>query len=75
MVFEKYSNIRYQENPSSGNRAVLRVYGLTDMMELIAVFRNFANAPKNGTGLFLRKREDFPVSYSEVSCHRWWECI
>ena len=41
----KYSNIKFDENPSHGSRVV--PCGRTDMMKLIVAFRNFANAPKN----------------------------
>jgi len=48
-IFEKYSNIRFQENPPSGSRVV--PCGQTDWrtfkLKLIAAFHNFANAPKN----------------------------
>jgi hypothetical protein len=44
--FDKYSNIKFHENPFSGSRVVPR--GRTDRRnEAITVaFRNFANAPK-----------------------------
>jgi hypothetical protein len=44
-IFEKYSNVRFHENPSSGNRVVLcgRTDGQTDRN--VVTFRNFANAP------------------------------
>jgi hypothetical protein len=47
--FEKYSNIKFHENPSSGSRAVAcgQRGGRTDMTKQIVAFRNFANAPKN----------------------------
>jgi hypothetical protein len=45
-VLEKYSNIKFYGNPSSGSRVV--PCGRTDMPKLIVAFRNFANAPKNG---------------------------
>jgi len=41
-IFEKYSYIKFNGNPSSGNRVV--PFGRT---KLILAFRNFANAPKN----------------------------
>ena len=46
-IFQKYSNIKFHENPSSGSRVV--PYGQTDRPDeaKTAVFRNFANAPKN----------------------------
>jgi len=42
-ILEKYSNINFTENPSSGGRVVL--CGQTDMTKIIAALRNFANAP------------------------------
>jgi len=49
MIFEKYSNIKLHENPSSWSRVVPcgRTNGQTDMTKLIVAFRNFASAPKN----------------------------
>jgi len=44
-IFVKYSNIKFHENPSSGNRAVPR--GQTDVTKLTHDFRNYAAAPKN----------------------------
>jgi hypothetical protein len=44
-VFEKYSIIKFFENPSSENRVA--PYGRTDMTKLTVAFRSFANAPKN----------------------------
>ena len=43
-IFEKSSCIRFNQNPSCGNRVV--PCGQTDMTKLIVVFRGFANAPK-----------------------------
>ena len=42
-IFEKYSNIKFNENPSSGRRIVARgrTSGQTDMTKLIVAFRNF----------------------------------
>jgi len=48
-IFEKYSNIKFHENPLSGNRVVhasRRKEWRTDMAKLIAVFCDFANVPK-----------------------------
>jgi len=42
-IFEKYSNIKFHENPFSGSRVV--PYGRTHMTKLTAAFHNFANAP------------------------------
>jgi hypothetical protein len=48
-IFEKYSNIKFHENPSCGSRVVPcgKMDGRTDLMKLIVAFRNFANALKN----------------------------
>jgi len=48
-IFEKYTNAKFHENPSSGSRDVPcgRRNAQTDMMMLILTFHNFANAPKN----------------------------
>jgi hypothetical protein len=43
-IFEKFSNVKFHENPSSGSRVVPCVQ--TDMTKLVAAFRDFANAPK-----------------------------
>jgi hypothetical protein len=47
-IFEKSSDIRFHENPSSGNRLVPcgQTDGRTDKTKLIIVFRSFANPPK-----------------------------
>jgi len=51
-IFEKHTNIKLHENPSSGGRVVPsgqtdgRRAG-TDTTKPIVVFRNFAKAPKN----------------------------
>jgi hypothetical protein len=47
-IFEKYSNIEFHENPSSGRRFAAR--GRTDGHEkLIVAFRSSVNALKNST--------------------------
>jgi hypothetical protein len=50
-ILGKYSNIKFQENSSSGSRVVPcgRTDGQTDLTKLIVTLRNFANAPKNWT--------------------------
>jgi len=45
--FPKYSNIRFNENESSGSRAV--PCGRTDMTQPIVAIRKFANASNNNT--------------------------
>jgi hypothetical protein len=46
-IFEKYSDIKFHENPSLGSRVPCgRADGQTDITKLIVAFRNFAIAPK-----------------------------
>ena len=57
-TFEKYTNIKFNENRSSGTPVVpcertdreagRQADRQTDMTKLIVAFRNFANAPKDG---------------------------
>ena len=47
-IFEKSSNIKFHENPSSGSRVV--PFGRTNMMKQIVAFRHFTNAPQNHSG-------------------------
>ena len=48
-IFEKYSNINFNENPPSGSHVVQcgRTAGQTDTRKITAAFRNFAKASKN----------------------------
>jgi hypothetical protein len=46
LIFEKYSNIEFHENPSNRSRVVPS--GRADMTKLVAAIRNFSNSPKNG---------------------------
>jgi hypothetical protein len=54
-IFEKLSNIKFQENPSSGSRVVpcgqmdRQTKGWTAMTKLMVAFRNFENVPRNDT--------------------------
>jgi hypothetical protein len=43
-IFEKYSNTKFNENPSSGSHDVLCIQA--DMAKLIVAFHKFADAPK-----------------------------
>jgi hypothetical protein len=49
-IFEKVSNIKFNQNPFSGSRVV--PCGQMDMTKLIVAFRNFANAPRKSLGTF-----------------------
>jgi type III secretion system FlhB-like substrate exporter len=66
--FEKYSNIKFNENSSSGSRVVQ--CGQTHMTKLIVDFRNFANAPINENEIMkseLTQLEVSPfISYNKV---------
>ena len=53
-IFEKRSNIKFHENPSSGSRVVPCGQMETDMTKLTVAFRHFANAPKMAVTLFQR---------------------
>jgi hypothetical protein len=44
-ILEKYSNIKFHENLSSGNGVV--PWRQRDVPKLMVAFSNFANAPKN----------------------------
>jgi hypothetical protein len=67
-IFEKVSNIKFQQNPSSGSRVV--PYGQTgrqtDMTKLIVAFHNFANAPKN-TKIKKKVNVQWAVKRREIS--------
>jgi len=49
-IFEKSSNIKFNENPSSGNRVV--PYGRTDMTKLIIAFAILRTRLKTREGYF-----------------------
>jgi hypothetical protein len=51
---EKYRDIKFNENPSNGSRVSPRgqTDRQTDMTQLIAAFRNFANAPRKRSSRF-----------------------
>jgi hypothetical protein len=56
--FEKFSIIKFHENPSSGSRVVAcgrtdrQTDRQTDMTKVIVSFRNFAYAPKTDAEMF-----------------------
>jgi len=52
-IFEERSNIRFNENPSSGRGVVScgLEEGQTDMTQIIVALQNFSNVPKTGLRL------------------------
>jgi hypothetical protein len=58
LVFEKYSNIKFHENLSSGSRVVPCgqtdgwMDGQTDMTKLVVAYRSFAKAPNKSDNSF-----------------------
>jgi hypothetical protein len=66
-VFNKYSNIIFNENASSGSRGVScrRIGGQTDVTNLIVAFRNFVNAPYSPTAHTINRP---PLSVTESKC-------
>jgi hypothetical protein len=53
-IFEKFSNIKFRENPSSVSQAV--PCGRPDKMKVIATFHNFAKAPNTPYVLTMKKK-------------------
>ena len=53
-IFKKYSNIKFNENPTSKSRGVpcRRMDGQADMTKVTVAFHNFPRAPKNSTGIW-----------------------
>jgi hypothetical protein len=58
-IFEQFSNIKVDQHPSIGSQVV--PCGQTDKTMLIVAFRNFANTPKNESGLSDDLGLDFKV--------------
>ena len=65
-IFEKYSNIKFHENPSNG--AEFHAEGKTNMKKLIGVFCYFAHLPINTNcrrclpqGVFLQLLWEWPT--------------
>ena len=58
-IFEKYTNIKFHETPSSGSRVVPcgRTDGQKDMTKLIVAFRNFAKSAQRVKTFPQRKRQ------------------
>jgi hypothetical protein len=54
---EKYSNVKFNANLSSGSHVVS--CGWTNMTRLIVTLRNFVNAPENGNIFGVTSRNEF----------------
>ena len=65
-IFEKVSNIKFHQNPSSMSRTVpCRQTDRQTDMKLIVAFRTFSNAPKNTAGVVQSLRAGPPQSNSQ----------
>ena len=62
--FEKQTNIKFHQNPSSGSRVV--PCGRTDMTKPIVAFRNFVNAPKKSKTVPLQAKQPQRVGTGAV---------
>ena len=75
-IFEKFSNIKFHENPSSGRWVVpcgrneRRTDGQTATTKLIVAFRYFLNAPKHHEN---RASKTPTTSVYEISLPKWME--
>jgi len=56
-IFEKYSNIKFNETLPIGSRVVPcgRTERQTDMTKLIVAYRNFADCPKEHSDISLHR--------------------
>ena len=52
-LFEKYTDIKFHENPSSGSRVLCGRIVQTDMKKLTVAFRTFTKTSKRGPKMFL----------------------
>jgi len=69
-VFEKYSNVKFHENPSGVSRVLC---AQTDMTKLIISFRTSANAPKN-IKILASGREPTIVIFRGLCCSMYMLC-
>jgi len=68
-IFEKYSNIKFHENPSSGSQVApcRRMDGQTEVRKLIIAFYNFSESSKK---LWCQKPQVVQVDHVEPRCRR-----
>jgi hypothetical protein len=73
-ISEESSNIKFNQNLSSGSLAVPReqMYGRTDVTGLIVALRNFANAPNKNLQckVYSRTAQHFVFKFFGVDHHR-----
>jgi hypothetical protein len=62
--FEKFSNVKFNKNPSIGSKVFYASDRWTDMKMLVTAFRNFAKA--------LINLHIFPKYYNAQSCNSKW---
>ena len=79
-IFRKYSNIKFPGSSSGGGRTIplgrTDGGGGADMTKLIAVFRNFANAPKKIHETQKNVWKTFAVfDYRFYQIRSWYNCI
>jgi len=69
-IFEKYSDTKFHEYPSSGSRVVScgRTDRQTDMTKVIVAFRNFSNAPENERTIAWSSDFDYAGHQRSISC-------
>ena len=63
-VFEKYSDIKFYENPSGGSQVV--PCGRTDLTKLMVAFHNIANVPTNGLSVRFSKLKFFGCTHVQT---------
>ena len=80
-VFEKYSNIKFHENLSSGSRVIpcrqtdSQPDTWTDMIKLTVTFRNFAIAPKNYKNIrLINKYKKVYSQHNNTTLFLVWGC-
>jgi hypothetical protein len=65
-ILEKYSNIQFHENSSSGRRDIPcgQTDRRTNMTKIRVVFRNFVNSTKNEKKTIPKEKEEDSISVS-----------
>ena len=71
-MFEKYSSIKFHENPFNRNGAVPcgRRNGQTDMTEITVAFRIFMKVPNNDSNEGCRDRQNSSMHMRWAHCSR-----